>query len=450
MKKLLLLMIISVILFLPQWSQAWECYQDPIYEKDLWGQYDIAAYVLERPCSGTTKLEVVPQGTILHIIAETDGWYKVETNEDNIGWTGSRLMTLVDKPSNNIEIENTVNDTEIENTTSNQNQLNQSFKARTQGQLLLQVESHGEIWYVDPVSYERYHATTDNALPLFRKLSLGITNSDLSQIPIYNGATYNSNNALANRLAGRLLLAVEDLGRVWYVDFNGYRREIRQENIMQIFRSLGLGVTNNDLGNIPVGDLNGFQLIEEETVVDDNVINEEINDSTNQAGEIPSNIDLLAANTYWLNKVNELRADSGLRQLELDQRFVDTATEWAVYTGRDLGYSTHDRPDGSSMHDWIDNKYLAWTERYSEPDGWVNNYFTENIAWGYTNNNQASLEQTMDYTLQWMLDEASYNGAHYRTLFHPDWNSVGVGFYFEKVDDNSYKVYIVMHYGSLK
>lgn len=168
------------------------------------------------------------------------------------------------------------------------------------------------------------------------------------------------------------------------------------------------------------------------------------------AGVIPSNIDLAEANAYWISEINKLRAERGLRQLVLDQRFVDTATEWAVYMGGDLAYTTHTRPDGKSMHQWIDTKNLDWTERYSEPDGWVSNYFTENIAWNYIEGTTDGLKKAMDYTIDWMLAEASYNGDHYRTIYHPDWNCVGVGFYFKDLGNGRYHVFMAMHYGSLQ
>lgn len=437
------LLLFAFVIFMPKTTSAWECYVDPIYERDLWGKYDIAAYVLEKECSGTAKLETVAAGTVLHIIAETDGWYKVETNNGNIGWTGSSLMTVVNEPETVSPIPVTYSPPVATTTTTDL-----SFKDRVKGQLLLQVQQNGEIWYVDPIEYKRYYVSVTNALPLFRKLSLGITNNDLATIPM--AGIYSPSNALSNRLKGRLLLAVEDLGRVWYIDMNGQRREIREEDIMDIFRALGLGITDSDLNQIPIGDLEGFgnEFFKVAGYQEENPT--VLGESSFQRGEIPSNVDLAEANEYWLSEINKLRAAQNLRQLVLDQSFNDTATEWAGYTGEDLGYMTHTRPDGKSMHQWIDTKDLDWTVRYSEPDGWIVNYFTENIAWNYIDGTTTSLKKAMDSTIGWMLAEASYNGDHYRTIYHSDWNCVGLGYYFEDMGNGNYKVYIVMHYGSLE
>ena len=54
---------------------------------------------------------------------------------------------------------------------------------RLKGQILLQVESRGEAWYVNPVDGKRYYMKDgDAAYQIMRFLSLGITNADLAKI----------------------------------------------------------------------------------------------------------------------------------------------------------------------------------------------------------------------------------------------------------------------------
>jgi len=127
-------------------------------------------------------------------------------------------------------------------------------------------------------------------LNLFETLALGINNTNLYQILIHidsvssevdsdgdgfsdkseAGAGYNpdiaSNSSrrgndkvnmdtsLTNRLKGRLLLQVADRGRIWYVDFDGKRWEVTWKNLMDLFRKLALGITDNDLNKIDMGD----------------------------------------------------------------------------------------------------------------------------------------------------------------------------------------------------
>src|SRR5437868_1295539 len=81
-----------------------------------------------------------------------------------------------------------------------------SLAAQLSGRILLQVESHGEAWYVNPVNDERYSlGSPDDAWNLMRTLALGISNADLAR-------------SLPQRLAGRILFAVQDHGKAYYVE----------------------------------------------------------------------------------------------------------------------------------------------------------------------------------------------------------------------------------------
>lgn len=396
----------------------------------------------------------LPAGSLVQVLEESGLWYKVELKTGQVGWSMKEYLRAIDSQSS------TKNFSSVETCANNTNLL-----GRVTGRLLLQVQQQGQIWYVDVPSQKRYLVTKEDALPLFRALSLGITNNDLSKIFQCDGQVKPATD-LSNRLSGRLLLAVEDLGRVWYVypDYN-CRYEVRTDNIMDLFRSLSLGITDNDLVQIPMNSLSETSAVSVPPVtpalattstlsttpstLDTSGVDLNVSQPTNIADiNQPSNLNLAEVEAYWLQKVNELRAAVGLRQLVSNKYLRATAQEWAVYMGRDLGYCTHDRPDGSSMHKWIDTKNIPWTVRYSS-GGWNSNYFTENIAYGYTNGSLESTKKMLDGILDWMLSEASYNGPHYRTLYHPDWNSVGIGFYFQKVSDNNYKIFIVLHYGSV-
>lgn len=56
---------------------------------------------------------------------------------------------------------------------------------RLKGRILLQVESHGESWYLNPKDGKRYYMKDgDAAYQIMRFLSLGITNANLALIPV--------------------------------------------------------------------------------------------------------------------------------------------------------------------------------------------------------------------------------------------------------------------------
>src|SRR5262245_29586424 len=63
--------------------------------------------------------------------------------------------------------------------------LSHTLAVRTQvrGHILLQVQSHGEAWYVDPVGGYRYYMPDgDAAYEMLRSFGLGITNADLASL----------------------------------------------------------------------------------------------------------------------------------------------------------------------------------------------------------------------------------------------------------------------------
>jgi len=127
------------------------------------------------------------------------------------------------------------------------------LSARLSGRLLLQVENGGVVWYVNSNDNKRYLVTLDNALSLFRGLSLGITEENLGKLPIKDSEK-SGDSALMERLAGKLLLRVEKAGRISYIDYQGYRYDISKDNLMDIFRSLSLGISNENIYKIPVGE----------------------------------------------------------------------------------------------------------------------------------------------------------------------------------------------------
>ena len=114
---------------------------------------------------------------------------------------------------------------------------------RLAGRILLQVQDHGKAWYVSPVDYQRYYlGSPADAVQVMRKLGLGISNATFAQF---------RNNTAPSRLAGRILLKVEDKGRAYYVNPKDLKLNyLSPESALEIMRTLGLGVSNVDLQKV--------------------------------------------------------------------------------------------------------------------------------------------------------------------------------------------------------
>jgi hypothetical protein len=170
------------------------------------------------------------------------------------------------------------------------------------GKIYLQVEQNGEAWYINPLDSNRYYlGRPDDAFSIMRKFGLGISDLDLSKIPVgavqstttdhdndglsdelekligtdpYNpdsdeddfsdfeeiqlgrnplgtGKT-EKNTSLISRLKGRILLQVEKNGEAWYVNPMDEKRYFlgRPTDAFQIMRILGIGITDENLNKI--------------------------------------------------------------------------------------------------------------------------------------------------------------------------------------------------------
>ena len=123
---------------------------------------------------------------------------------------------------------------------------NQVSATTLNGRILLQVEAKGEAWYVNPLDSSRYYlGRPENAFELMRSLGLGASNKDIG--------SYQNTKAPA-RLSGRILLQVQDKGQAFYVnplDLKLYYLG-RPNDAFYLMRSLGLGITNNNLNKIAI------------------------------------------------------------------------------------------------------------------------------------------------------------------------------------------------------
>lgn len=143
--------------------------------------------------------------------------------------------------------------------------IDKKLSARLAGYILLQVETHGRAWYLDPASLNRYYlADGSSAYQALRRFGLGITNQDLNKIPVaptsvlpsdYSKSSVYS-RTLTNKLKGKILLQVENRGEAWYVNpRDGYRYYLANgEAAYQIMKQLSLGISNKNIWQISVGD----------------------------------------------------------------------------------------------------------------------------------------------------------------------------------------------------
>jgi len=139
----------------------------------------------------------------------------------------------------------------VENTEADSNIVN-----RLKGYILLQAESHGEAWYINPTNGKRYYMKDGaTAYQMLRNFGLGITDANLVKIPVDgDNEKYPSS---VNQLLGRIMLQVEQHGEAWYLYPKTRKRYYMKDGdtAYQMMRNFGLGITNADLNKIPIGNM---------------------------------------------------------------------------------------------------------------------------------------------------------------------------------------------------
>lgn len=462
---LLSLFALPLFFFSPSPALAGECWSEPYYETTGTATVKSGVFMRSGPCQdGTTVLATAPAAATVTVLAEDHGWHLIRLQSGATGWVWESFLTVgslqrTDSDRATVEAKFPVTGTTtvptpapaptVTPTPTPAPVISGSLTTRMKGRILLQVQDHGEAWYVDPVSAARYYLKDGpTAYEALRKFGLGVTETDYTSLQ-------SPSSAIAKRLVGRIVLRVQAHGEAYYIHPDTRELHYLKDGpaAYSVMRFLSLGITNADLGTIPAK-----EIVVSSTPVVTPVVSQtpslisplfqggELTVSAEQYLPVPSSIDLLELNRYWVDKVNVLRAEKGLRQLVLDQRWLDSTAEWSAIAAA-RGSLSHTRDDGKSMHQWIDAKGLPFTVRYST-DGWRVNYFTENISWGYAGNSMADAKEALDDTLQFYLNEGP-TGVHYKTVYHADWNSVGAGFAFVPKGD-AYTLYQTFHYGSLK
>jgi len=124
------------------------------------------------------------------------------------------------------------------------------------GSLLVDKSDNGRFWYVNPVDRKRYELgfAADEAISVLKDLALGISEANLKKIPKNTDRTA-GNLALRRRLSGRMLLAVESDGALWYVRPKTLKRVAfaPDEASFRAFTGLAAPISHVTLSKIPIG-----------------------------------------------------------------------------------------------------------------------------------------------------------------------------------------------------
>lgn len=149
---------------------------------DLGGKYDIAKHdkALITRLLGNILLQVEENGEAWYLNPTDSERYYMRNGSVAYEMMRSFGLGITDADLEKIPSAQTVE--EMKNTSSVCSTNN--LANRLKGQILLQVEQHGEAWYIDTAKCKKiYMKDGDEAYSMMRYLSLGILNADLEKIP---------------------------------------------------------------------------------------------------------------------------------------------------------------------------------------------------------------------------------------------------------------------------
>lgn len=237
---------------------AGECFAGMVQELSWTGKAVSGVRLRTTACMEESEvITTVPGGATLNLIGEWDGWYKVKY-DGATGWIYGTFIEVVSKTStgNSIEYASYENKYPSGSTVSPEPVVSEpvisgTLVSRLKGYILLQVESHGESWYLNPTDGKRYYMK-DGAIAyeMMRSFGLGITNADLVRLKAGNAD-------LVSRLKGRIVLQVQEHGEAYYIHpVKGTVHYMKDgPAAYELMRYYSLGITNGDLSTIPEAEI---------------------------------------------------------------------------------------------------------------------------------------------------------------------------------------------------
>lgn len=288
---------------------------------------------------------------------------------------------------------------------------------------------------------------------------------------------------IEKRLAGRILLAVEDHGEAWYVDPITYERTYLKDgaSAFALLRSNGLGISEKDFKSLGAKNrkllnrLSGrivlrVQAHGEAYYIDPVYKNltylqdgkaafdvlrnyglgiktmdlSNIPVSSKSTVPIPENDALInesVLQSTWTNLINSRRSLSGLSVLSISPDLQTSSDIWVKYLAG-LQTITHTRPNNESLLNWAQRQGVS--VKQNAPAG--TSLFAENLGIITTGTSETELIASTKDLFNMMLSDKT--GHHYQTIHDPAWTHMGIAFYLTPLPNGKATLYAVFHYAN--
>ena len=239
-------------------AQAGECFSHSVEVYSGSGTINSGVNLRNKACmDGSSVVGTLSGGTSVQVLAHNDGWYQVSANGIT-GWVWGSFVSVNASPTGVVKSywdydamhSSEKKETEVKKTEEKKHESKSTTSAkvydRVKGHILLQVEKHGEAWYVDPVTAKRYYMKDGpTAYQMMRSFGLGVSEKDYASM---EAGSY----SLKNKLRGRIILRVEEHGEAYYIHPETLTMYYLKngDEAYRIMRLYSLGITNTDLDKI--------------------------------------------------------------------------------------------------------------------------------------------------------------------------------------------------------
>lgn len=184
----------QILLQIEKNGEAWYVYPNDLKRyyldspKDAWN-------IMRTMGTGISNenLNKIPVGIIYEMIDQDTDKDGLSDNIEKILHTDiNNYDTDQDGHWDSVEIENNYDPL---NANNYKLPIDTNFSNKLKGRILLQVESHGEAWYINPRDGKRYYmGRPDDAFRIMKYLGLGITNQNLAKIANNTDLKFNSDS----------------------------------------------------------------------------------------------------------------------------------------------------------------------------------------------------------------------------------------------------------------
>ena len=289
--------------------------------------------------------------------------------------------------------------------------------------------------------------------------------------------------SIQERLAGRILLAIEDHGEAWYIDPITKERTYLKDgaSAFALLRSNGLGISEKDFKTLEakkrslLNRLSGrivlrvqahgeayyidpiskklaylkdgpaaFEILRTYGLGIKTMELSNVPVSSKSTIPVPANDTLTnesSLQSTWVNLINSRRMSFGLSTLSISPDLQTSSDIWVKYLAG-LQTITHTRPANESLINWAQRQGV--TVKQNAPAG--TSLFAENLGIITTGTGEAELIASTKSLFNMMLSDKT--GHHYQTIHDPSWTNMGIAFYLTPLSTGKATLYAVFHYAN--